>query len=327
MANLLMESFQTVKNPINITSFKPVLEKFSTYTFKDNGRDGNRFLGFYSMKQVEAFLISGNKAAGLYMGFRYYSGLVQTNNGFSNIVIGNDMITNTLGFGQKKLNVNEQPAIFLQDRSYFIELGMDETSFEVRINGQTYFQSAETAGIPDFIKFVNPTVNKYNEFGITDFYLNDNTGNVNNSFLGDVKIDAFPITANGTIAHGFSAHNGDSLFEAVKHYPLSDNYGKNWINSSGPGDQATFALADMAEGFNPLAVKVVSHSEKQPGSSTNEIIFLAKTGDQLAKSDVAQLSPTNNDDMVSKIFNQSPAGRQWTKADFDTLEIGMEIAG
>ena len=262
------------------------------------------------------------------MGFRYYSGKVSGSGSgyYSNIVIGNDIITNTIKFALGYFKINEQPNISLTDQSYFVEIGMDEKSFEVRLNGETYFQSAETSGAPDFIKFINDRSGYYCSFAISDFYLNDNAGNVNNFFLGDVKIDAFPITGNGSIASGFSANNSDSLFDAVKHFPASSSYGKNWLNSTGPGDQATFALTDMAEGFKPLAVKVVAHSEINPGSATNKMIFLAKSGDQLANSDIAQLSPINNDDMISKIFNQSPSGRQWTNSDFDTLEIGMEIA-
>jgi len=323
-----MESFQTVKNPLNITSFRPFLEKIGFKSLHSGGRDGNKYLSFYSTEKKEAFLISQNSATGLYMGFRYYSKKISGtgSNYYSNIIIGNDIITNTIKFSLGYFKVNEQSRISLTDQSYFVEIGMDEKSFEVRLNGETYFQSAETSGAPDFIKFVNDNSGYYCSFAISDFYLNDNTGNVNNFFLGDVKIDAVPITGNGSIANGFSANSGDSLFDAVKHFPTNNNYGSNWLNSTGPGDQATFTLTEMAEGFKPLAVKVVSHSEMNPGSATNKIIFLSKTGDQLSKSDVAQLSPINNDDMISKIFNQAPAGRLWTKADFDNLEIGMEIA-
>ena len=51
MANLIMESFQTVKNPLNIYTFRSFFEKFNYKSLLSGGRDGNKYLSFYSTEK------------------------------------------------------------------------------------------------------------------------------------------------------------------------------------------------------------------------------------------------------------------------------------
>lgn len=322
MANLVMESFQTVNFPYETKVFS----RFTNSIMVSGGRDGFNIakIGAVYGQGTEA-LINNDSSGGLYWGMRLFPGGVYgeapTNTSPLSLYFQDEdgeLIHVYLRKGLLRFPHNDE-WITLNENSLFLELGMDDIYFEMRFDNQTVLRWEHKHKAPT--KCGIYVRSGYNQIlPIQDFYINNKNGGQNNSFLGDIKIDAYPVNADGSLSSGFASGSGKPLYEAVKDLPVDT---QDWVEASAIGSQVTFNIEDMPEDEIPLAVKIVSHASKMAGSDTG-IKLLAKEGENLYKSGKITL-PVQGTRPASAILDQAPGGGNWTPEAVNTLEIGMEI--
>ncbi len=320
MANLVMESFQVVNHPADINYFNDnIFKQYSKFT--NGGRDGNKIavIGRDFNQSKDVNFAPNNVATGLYMGFRFYKKQLFGYSSDYYVSLWANFGNNRLECRIKK-NGFELPSgkiLPINMESNFIEIGVDQTYFEFRIDNNTVYRMTH--------KFSNPTDigmhwSSYVKIGILDLYVNDSTSSVNNSFFGDIKINAYPVNANGSLNTGFSSSTGGDLYLAVDDIPADIS---EWVEAVNIGDQVTFQLTDLPSDESPLAVKVSAQASKMAATDSG-IKLLSKIGDDIYKSDKRTL-PVEGTQITYIIHNQSPAGIPWKSSDLNALEIGMEI--
>ncbi len=322
MANIAMESFQTVENPTDLYLFRNFARASST--FYEGGRDGHKIAGISSTGSGVSPLAVAD-SGGIYSGFRCYINEMEgryTDSLEVCFVSGNESIAaifNTAG----NISLPDGTTIDIGENA-FIEIGIDEDYFELRIDAHTYYRQENTLTYP--ITFgLYPEGNnssRYCTLPMLDFYINDSSGAVNNSFLGDVKIDAYPINADGSLSDGFSSGSGGALWQAVKDFPVNIS---DWVEASAIGSQVSFELAntEVDKDEVPLSVKTVAWASKMAGTDSG-IKLLMKEGDTIVKTD-KQTLPVQGIKALDMIQNYSPSGSVWSVNSVNNLEIGVEV--
>lgn len=201
-----------------------------------------------------------------------------------------------------------------------------ENSCQVRINGSTVI--TVDAG-QDMKATANSTANQL-RLGTTssmstrnhdfdDLYVCDQSGVINNDFLGDVRID--PIYPNGA-----GTHQSWTPSTGVDHYAVVDETVPNttdYLTGGVAGTKETNALQNISVNGNILGIQVNNaFSKTDAGACT--VKNLIKSGSSEESSSVA--SPSTSYLYTSSVHELDPAtGAAWLTAAVNALEAGAEV--
>ena len=330
MANLAMESFQIYNNTQIIPIFYNYSSAYVKVYFQSGGRDNLRYaeIDIESYKKVN--LLNFVEPVGIYIGFRTWPHL--NSRGYSGssqhtsetlMSLGNSSGRFTIVFSKNIIRLNDEETLNYSDgSSKYIEIGMNENFFEIRIDEETKYKKENTFGNPNFIELKA----YYNtEMTMMDLYINDDRGEINNGFLGNVMVNAYMITGNGSESHGFTTNYHTELYQAVNEYPATKSY---YIKSKAIGDKALFTLKDIAEeNTQTLSVKQVIAADKIAGTS-GTLTLLANIGDSSYVSDPLSLTSDHNSSSIFydyRIMEKAPGNQLWTRELFNQMQIGVEV--
>lgn len=320
MAILMMESFQTTSNPADTKTFNGKAYS-SRCSYKEGGRDGFSKARI-AFSEGERSLVENDTSGGLYMGFRFWkSGCYHGGN--LNYVpalrIGNSNGYCRLTIN-RALNLMFADSTFEVDANCFVEIGMDENYQEIRINNKTMKRVEHELGAPTKCStYARYASSSSGCIAMQDFYLNNKAGSANNSFLGDVKINAYKVNSD-VENNGFTSSAGGALFEDVNEWPVNM---EDYIEGVNIGSSYLLGVEDVDSTDTPLCVRVASHAAKMAATDTG-FKLLAKIGDTTVKSDKLTLA-VEGGSVVDMLMNNSPDGASWTAAKVNSLNIGAEI--
>lgn len=157
-------------------------------------------------------------------------------------------------------------------------------------------------------------------YKIDDIYINDASGVVNNTFLGDMKVEAVNVIESGTYAQwGVNVPNTPN-FQAVQ--VLNDGL---YVQSSTPGDLDSYTTSNLNKITSDIAGVQAVYWSRNTDSTTHDIRSLIRQ----AGSDFLGSSITINDTAFKAyqtIWEQDPnTVAAWTVAGVGTAEFGVNL--
>lgn len=335
MANICIKSFQVLNPEDCRKEFNEVVSSTWTTYINGAGRDGTRlYKHSFGASGAYSFIfhpVGKNKA---FCGCRLYpSHTNQTGDDYGAVLqlvtksrINSDYERSTkylfLFFNKKKFRLPDGTELAVEEgKSYYVELGYDGIYGEVRIDGEVVYRGQYPDKTVYFFKgFSHSGYNSHYSFiAMQDFYLNDGDGNVNNSFWGDTKIDAFPLT--GTAGgSGFASSNDTPLHENVQ-IPASK---EQYIQCKKVGDNVSFSVANLPSDREPLAVAVTAEAYKEAQGSYAVTPFIVNSGGTVVKGET-DIQDSEKPIHVSSSFNRAPDGEEWSLNLVNSLTVGFEI--
>jgi hypothetical protein len=155
---------------------------------------------------------------------------------------------------------------------------------------------------------------------VDDLYLADTSGTINNTFLGDVRVDALQAQANGA-QNQWTVEGAASAWEAV-----SDGDEATAIRAATAGLRQTFDVEALPAMTTPAIHGVqVTLLARKTDAGTGRVRALVASGAQMAVS-----SDINLQEQLAwhtALFERNPNGNvQWTEGAFNAAEFGLESA-
>lgn len=158
---------------------------------------------------------------------------------------------------------------------------------------------------------------------VCDLYINDGSGAApNNGFLGDIRVDAFFPTADGT-NKTFVPDSGTTNFSRVNE--TAQNGDTSFVSSSTPGDKDTYIFGQITH--NPQTIFGVQAiiTAKKDDAGARGIIPVTRSGGTDFDGASQALS---NGSYISFYETRSvnPAtSTPWTQASFNSAEFGYKV--
>lgn len=155
---------------------------------------------------------------------------------------------------------------------------------------------------------------------VDDLYLADTSGTINNTFLGDVRVDALPAQADGAL-NQWTVEGSASAWQAV-----SDGDEASGIRANAAGLRQTFDIAPLPAMATPAVHGVqVTMLAKKTDAGLGKMKGLVASGAQTAVS--AELILQEQLAWHTALFERNPNGNvQWTEAAVNAAEFGVESA-
>lgn len=155
---------------------------------------------------------------------------------------------------------------------------------------------------------------------VDDLYLADTSGTINNTFLGDVRVDALPAQADGAL-NQWTVEGSASAWQAV-----SDGDEASGIRANAAGLRQTFDIAPLPAMATPAVHGVqVTMLAKKTDAGLGKMKGLVASGAQAAVS--AELILQEQLAWHTALFERNPNGNvQWTEAAVNAAEFGVESA-
>ncbi|MFN3297694.1 hypothetical protein [Caldimonas sp.] len=155
---------------------------------------------------------------------------------------------------------------------------------------------------------------------VDDLYLADTSGTINNTFLGDVRVDALPAQANGSL-NQWTVEGAASAWAAV-----SDGDEASSIRANAAGLRQTFDIAPLPAMATPAIHGVqVTMLARKTDAGLGKVKGLVASGAQTAVS--ADLILQEQLAWHTALFERNPNGNvQWTESAFNDAEFGVESA-
>lgn len=155
-----------------------------------------------------------------------------------------------------------------------------------------------------------------------DFAVADSSGSVNNTYLGDIRVEAIFPNGNGnsSVLVGSDGNSTDN-------YALVDETGSpdtaDYVESSTVGDKDTYAFTDLvASNGSVLAVQVLPYAQKTDAGSRSIASVARLSG---TEADSANVSLTNSWQYLGDIRETKPGGGSWTISDVNSAEFGVKV--
>ena len=214
---------------------------------------------------------------------------------------------------------------------HYIELqvtqGTSNGILSVRINGimaiQMTAQNTIQGGGQLLTAFVGavPGQNCPLTIDVDDFYIADTSGTINNTFLGDVRVDALQAQADGSLNQWTASPVGTAAWEAV-----SDEDEVTAINAPNVGLRQSFDVEPLPVIATPAIYGVqLTMLARKTDAGLGKVKGLVVSGAQSAVSTDIILQEQLA--WQSTLFERNPNGNvQWTEAAFNTAEFGVESA-
>ena len=156
---------------------------------------------------------------------------------------------------------------------------------------------------------------------VDDFYIADTTGTINNTFLGDVRVDALKAQADGSLNQWTVAPSGTTAWEAV-----SDENESTFITAPNAGLHQSFDVEALPVMATPAVFGVqLTMLARKTDAGLGKLKGLVVSGAQTAVSPEVILQEQQA--WQCALFERNPNGNvQWTEAAFNAAEFGMESA-
>jgi len=213
----------------------------------------------------------------------------------------------------------------------YIELqvtqGISDGMLSVRINGilaiQMTAQDTIQGGGQLLTAFVGavPDQNCPLTLDVDDFYIADTSGTINNTFLGDVRVDTLHAQADGSLNQWTPSPVGTAAWEAV-----SDEDEATAINAPNVGLRQSFDIEPLPVMATPAIYGVqLTMLARKTDAGLGKLKGLVVSGAQSAVGTDIILQ----DQLAwqSTMFERNPNGNvQWTEAAFNAAEFGVESA-
>ena len=156
---------------------------------------------------------------------------------------------------------------------------------------------------------------------VDDFYIADTSGTINNTFLGDVRVDALQAQADGSLNQWTVSPAGTAAWEAV-----SDEDEATSISAPSAGLRQSFDIAPLPVMATPAIFGVqLTMLARKTDAGLGKLKGLVVSGAQTASS--AEVILQEQQAWQCALFERNPNGNvQWTEATFNAAEFGVESA-
>lgn len=217
---------------------------------------------------------------------------------------------------------------------YYIEtkVTIDDSAgvVEVRVNGSSTGWINITG--QDTRNAANATANliKINGIGISnvdvdDLYICDGAGSVNNSFLGDVRVDCYLPDGNGNSSQ-LVGSDGNSTDNYLLVDEASQNGDTDYVQSSTVNNKDTYTFADMSHTPTSIFGTQLNMIAKKDDSGTRSIASVVRSGGSDYDGDTQALSAASYVD-YRQIREVDPAtSSAWTRTNLNSAEFGVKVA-
>lgn len=216
-----------------------------------------------------------------------------------------------------------QAWFYLEVKAVF---GNTTGAFEVRVNGNTVItatnvdtQDSANAYATMLKLYVGSTDSGGNVFD--DFYLLDTSGTTNNDFLGDVRVDAYYPTSEGTVQAWTPTPTGT-------HYTTVDETAPNltdYVSSATVGNKELFGVTDLVN--TPLSIFGVQANSAawKTDAGLRAIKNLVRIAGTDYPSSAINVAETQR--YACNIWEKNPAtSAAWTDTAVNGAEFGVEVA-
>lgn len=213
---------------------------------------------------------------------------------------------------------------------HYVELqvvqGTSNGTLNVRLNGVLAItlsaQNTTLGGGPLLTAFVGavPGEDCLVTTDVDDLYIADTSGTINNTFLGDVRVDALKPQASGAL-NEWTVEGAASAWEAV-----SDGDEATAIRAATAGLRQTFGVEALPAMTTPAIHGVqVTLLARKTDAGNGRVRGLVASGAQMAVS-----SDINLQEQLAwhtALFERNPNGNvPWTEGAFNAAEFGVESA-
>lgn len=156
---------------------------------------------------------------------------------------------------------------------------------------------------------------------VDDFYIADTSGTINNTFLGDVRVDALKAQADGSLNQWTVTPSGTAAWEAVSDEDETTN-----ITAPSAGLRQSFDVAPLPVMATPAVFGVqLTMLARKTDAGLGKLKGLVVSGAQTAVSPEVILQEQQA--WQCSLFERNPNGNvQWTEAAFNAAEFGVESA-
>lgn len=156
---------------------------------------------------------------------------------------------------------------------------------------------------------------------VDDFYIADTSGTINNTFLGDVRVDSLKAQADGSLNQWAVTPSGTAAWEAVSDEDESTN-----INAPNIGLRQSFDVEPLPVMATPAIFGVqLTLLARKTDAGLGKVKGLVVSGAQTAVSPEVILQEQQA--WQCALFERNPNGNvQWTEAAFNAAEFGVESA-
>lgn len=156
-----------------------------------------------------------------------------------------------------------------------------------------------------------------------DLYICDGTGGVNDTFLGDIRVDAFLPSGNGNSSQlaGSDGNSTDNYLLADESTPNGDT---DYLSSATIGNKDTYAFSDIS--YTPTAiVGIQTVLSAKIDSGARSLAACVRSGG--TDYDGATVALTTSYVFYPEIRQVDPAtALAWTKTNFNAIEMGSKVA-
>lgn len=156
---------------------------------------------------------------------------------------------------------------------------------------------------------------------VDDFYIADTTGTINNTFLGDVRVDALKAQADGSLNQWTVTPSGTAAWEAVSDEDETTN-----ITAPSAGLRQSFDVESLPVMTTPAVFGVqLTMLARKTDAGLGKLKGLVVSSAQTAVSPEVILQEQQA--WQCALFERNPNGNvQWTEAAFNAAEFGVESA-
>lgn len=159
---------------------------------------------------------------------------------------------------------------------------------------------------------------------ICDIVVCDNTGSVNNSFLGDCRVDAHFPSGNGN-SSGMTGSDGNSTDNYLLVDDTAPNDDTDYVLSSAVGQKDTYVMTGMSHTPSSIfGIQTFRYAKNSDAGARSGATVIRSSGSDTDLPSAAQsLSYLHYLD----VKETNPAtGVAWTKAEINALEVGPKVA-
>lgn len=334
MANICIKSFQ-VLNDEDISKEFTFIKPSTKMAYLPNiGRDGTRVFGALLGNDLDesagGYWINANQA---YVGLRLYPHLY--NDGSSDygyIGLSSHMALNhnnyadflTLKYHIGKLILPDGSELTCSDEPFYLELGYDGHYGEIRKDGVVIYRSVfeDVTSVKWFRFFSNHYYGDDRIIAFQDFYINNGEGVINNSFWGDIRVDAYQ--ANTTVGNSGFAIEGEGISEIKDAVAIPVNKG-TYARSNAVGAKAEVKAVEIPADSAPLSVAVTNVFTKVDVGDHTVTGYMNDHDTELA----GPVVPAAAGEIVnqSSVFETDKDGLSWTRDKVNALTYGFSIEG
>jgi hypothetical protein len=205
-------------------------------------------------------------------------------------------------------------------------------AYEVRVNGDVFLQasgvntSATGGTTANRIYLLSPIINSTGGVitqHMDDLYVCNDTGGVNDDFLGDVRVVALFPNGNGNSSDmvGSDGNSTDNYLLVDESNPNDDT---DYVVTSTPGDHDTYAMGNLPTLATAVfGTQELSYSRKSDAGFRKLRNVIRTGGTDYESADLTVLDAYN---FLENIRDVNPnTSAQWTPSEIDAIEAGQKL--